>query len=180
MSEVEPKVVRGGARAARRAARSAPLPDNLSVGGGHVGQSNKPLSDADVLRIHHAVLDVLENIGLADATPSGIDYMTQAGAKLTPAGRLIFPRALVEDTVARAARHFVLHGQDPKHDMEPWGSRVYFRYRRSGRAHRRCQDGRLPRLDDEGSIRYRARRRHARASSFLPALGGLPRGRDSA
>ena len=28
--------------------------------------------------------------------------------------------------MARAARHFVLHGQDPKHDMEPWGSRVYF------------------------------------------------------
>ena len=40
------------------------------------------LSDADVLRIHHAALDVLENIGLADATPSGIEYMTKAGAKL--------------------------------------------------------------------------------------------------
>jgi trimethylamine--corrinoid protein Co-methyltransferase len=52
--------------------------------------------------------------------------MTKAGAQLNSAGRLIFPRALVEDTVAGAARHFVLHGQDPKHDMEPWGSRVYF------------------------------------------------------
>jgi trimethylamine--corrinoid protein Co-methyltransferase len=44
--------------------------------------------------------------------PGGIEYMTKAGAKMTPAGRLIFPRALVEDTVARAARRFVLHGQD--------------------------------------------------------------------
>jgi trimethylamine--corrinoid protein Co-methyltransferase len=85
-----------------------------------------PLSDAEVLRIHRAALDVLENIGLADATPGGIEYMTKAGAKMTPAGRLIFPRALVEDTVARAARRFVLHGQDAKHDMEPWDSRVYF------------------------------------------------------
>ncbi|MGD0490461.1 MAG: trimethylamine methyltransferase family protein [Steroidobacteraceae bacterium] len=127
MSEVESKIARGGARAARRAARMAPLPDSLRpVRPGMTGGRYKPLSDADVLRIHHAALDVLENIGLADATPSGIDYMTKAGAQLNSAGRLIFPRALVEDTVAGAARHFVLHGQDPKHDMEPWGSRVYF------------------------------------------------------
>lgn len=127
MSEVESKVARGGARAARRAARSAPLPDSLRpVRPGMPGGRYKPLEESDVLRIHHAALDVLEKIGLADATPSGIDYMTKAGAVLNSAGRLIFPRALVEDTVARAARHFVLHGQDPKHDMEPWGSRVYF------------------------------------------------------
>ncbi len=128
MSEVEAKVVRrGSARDSRRAARSAPLPDNIRpVRPGMTGGAYKPLSSADVLRIHHAALDVLENIGLADATPSGIEYMTRAGAKLTAEGRLLFPRALVEDTVANAARHFVLHAQDPKHDMEPWGSRVYF------------------------------------------------------
>ena len=127
MSEVEAKVARGGARAARRAARSAPLPDNIRpVRPGMPSGRYKPLSDADVLRIHHTALDVLENIGLADATPGGIEYMTKVGVKLTPEGRLIFPRALIEDTVARAARHFVLHAQDPKHDMEPWGSRVYF------------------------------------------------------
>ncbi len=127
MSEVEAKAVRGGARAARRAARSAPLPDSIRpVRPGMQSGRYKPLSEADVLRIHHAALDVLENIGLADATPSGIEYMTRAGAKLTPEGRLLFPRALIEDTVARAARHFVLHAQDPKYDMEPWGSRVYF------------------------------------------------------
>ena len=127
MSEVEVKVVRRGASAARRAARAAPLPENLRpVRPGMPGGRYTPLSDAEVLRIHRAALDVLENIGLADATPGGIEYMTKAGAKMTPAGRLIFPRALVEDTVARAARRFVLHGQDAKHDMEPWDSRVYF------------------------------------------------------
>jgi trimethylamine--corrinoid protein Co-methyltransferase len=127
MSEVEAKVVRRGASAARRASRAAPLPDNLRpVSPGMSGGRYKPLTDGEVLRIHHAALDVLENIGLADATPSGIEYMTNAGAKMTPEGRLIFPRSLVEDTVACAARHFVLHGQDAKHDMEPWDSRVYF------------------------------------------------------
>ena len=79
-----------------------------------------------MLKIHHAALDALETIGFADAPPSGIALMTKAGATLTSSGRLLFPRALVEDTVANAARHFVLHGQDPKYDMEPWGSKVYF------------------------------------------------------
>ncbi len=127
MSDGETILVRRGAREARRAARAAPLPDNLRpVTAGMPGGLYKPLADADVLRIHRAALDVLEQIGLADATPTGIEYMTRAGAKLMPNGRLVFPRALVEDTVARAGRHFVLHGQDPKHDLEPWGSRVYF------------------------------------------------------
>jgi trimethylamine:corrinoid methyltransferase-like protein len=36
---------------------------------------------------------------------------------------LLFPRALVEDTIAKAARHFVLHGQHPRNDLEPWGRR---------------------------------------------------------
>jgi trimethylamine--corrinoid protein Co-methyltransferase len=52
--------------------------------------------------------------------------MTAAGAILNDKGRLTFPRALIEDTIANTARRFVLHGQDPRHDMEPWGKRVYF------------------------------------------------------
>ena len=128
MNEAESSLVRrGGARAARRAARAAPLPDNLRpVSPGMRGGRYQPLTDADVVRIHHAALDVLEQIGLADATPSGVEYMTRAGAQLTPQGRLLFPRALVEDTLAKAGRRFVLHGQDPKHDLEPWDNRVYF------------------------------------------------------
>ena len=128
MSEIAEKLVRrGGAREARRAARAAPLPDSLRpVRPGMNGGRYQPLSDSDVLKIHHAALDALETIGFADAPPSGIEMMTRMGAKLTDSGRLLFPRALVEDTIANAARHFVLHAQDPKYDMEPWGSRVYF------------------------------------------------------
>jgi len=127
MSEVATPVRRGGAREARRAARAAPLPDHLKpVRPGMPGGAYKPLSDAEVLKIHHAALDALEHIGLADAPQSGIDLMTKAGAKLTDSGRLVFPRALIEDTIANAARHFPLYAQDPKYDMEPWGSKVYF------------------------------------------------------
>ena len=51
---------------------------------------------------------------------------SRRGCTLAEKGRLLFPRVLVEDTLATAARHFVLHGQDSKHDMEPWGRKVYF------------------------------------------------------
>ena len=123
----EVAVRRGGAREARRAARSAPLPESMRpVRPGMEGGRYQPLSDADVKKIHNAALDALETIGFADAPESGIELMTRAGAKLTDTGRLLFPRALVEDTIANAARHFVLHAQDPKYDMEPWGSKVYF------------------------------------------------------
>jgi trimethylamine---corrinoid protein Co-methyltransferase len=118
---------RRGGREARRALRAAPMAEaERPVRPGLEGGRYRPLSDADVLKIHHAALDVLENIGLADAIPSCVEVCTAAGAKLTDKGRLVFPRALVEDTVAKAARQFILPGQDPRHDMEPWGSRVYF------------------------------------------------------
>ena len=53
MSEIAEKLVRrGGAREARRAARAAPLPDNLRpVRPGMNGGRYKPLSEADVLKI---------------------------------------------------------------------------------------------------------------------------------
>jgi trimethylamine---corrinoid protein Co-methyltransferase len=117
----------GPTRDARRAMRAGPLPDNLKpVHPGMEGGRYRPLSDADVLRVHRTALRLLEEVGLADAPPSGVEYLTRAGCRLSEHGRLLFPAALVEDTVARAARHFVLHGQDRRHDMEPWGKKVYF------------------------------------------------------
>src|SRR5690606_31333090 len=118
---------RRGGREARRALRAAPMADSVKPGRpGLESGKFKPLSEADIGKIHHAALDVLENIGLADAIPTCIEACTAVGAKLTDKGRLIFPRALVEDTIAKAARHFILPGQDPRHDMEPWGTKTYF------------------------------------------------------
>lgn len=114
-------------RVARMAARAAPLPLNLRpVWPGMEGGRYRPLDDVDVRRIHSAALDILEHIGMADAPPSGIELLTAAGARLESNGRITFPRALVEDVIATAGRHFVLHGQAPRHDLEPWGKRVYF------------------------------------------------------
>ncbi len=114
-------------RSVRTAARAAALPDELRpVWPGMEGGNYRPLGEADVRRIHHAALDVLEQIGMADAPPSGVELLTAAGAVLQSNGRITFPRALVEDVIAQAGRRFVLHGQNPRHDLEPWGRKVYF------------------------------------------------------
>ncbi len=118
---------RGGGRAARKAIRSQPIAENLRpVRGGMEGGWYKPLSENNVLKIHHAALDALETIGLADAPPSGIKAMTKAGAILGEDGRLRFPRALIEDAIAATPKTLTLHGRDPNHHLEIGGNRVYF------------------------------------------------------
>ncbi|MBY5932343.1 trimethylamine methyltransferase family protein [Tateyamaria omphalii] len=118
---------RSGGRAARRAARATALPDHLRpVRPGLQGGRYNPLTDAEVARIHNAALDALETIGLADAPPSGVAYLTSAGAIQGDDGRIRFPRALVEDTLAQANRAITLHSRDGKHDLDLSGSRVHY------------------------------------------------------
>lgn len=118
---------RRSARDARRALRSGPLPDNLRpVWPGMSSGRFRPLSDTDVLAIHRTALRLLSEVGLADAPPSGVEILTRAGCTVSERNRLLFPQALVEDTLAKAARRFTLHAQDPRRDLEPWGKRSYF------------------------------------------------------
>ncbi|MGJ5618751.1 trimethylamine methyltransferase family protein [Sulfitobacter sp. MF3-043] len=118
---------RTGGRAARRAARAAPLADHLRpIRAGMNGGTYKPLTEEGMQRIHTAALDALEQIGLADAPPTGVAYLTAAGAIQGDDGRIRFPRALVEETIARANRSLTLHGRDPAHDLELSGNRVHY------------------------------------------------------
>ena len=89
------------------------------------GGTFSPLSKTGKDRIHQAALDALETIGLSQAPQTSVDYLTAAGAKLGDDGRIRFPRALVEDTIARANRSVILMGRDPRHDMELSGTRVH-------------------------------------------------------
>ncbi len=118
---------RAGGRQAKQALRAAPLEERLRpVRPGLEGGAYRPLSPEGVRRIHHAALDALEQIGLADAPPSGVETMTGAGAILGDDGRLRFPRALVEDMLAVAARDVVLAARDPEHDLQLSGARVHY------------------------------------------------------
>ena len=118
---------RSGGRAARTAARAAALPDELRpIRPGMEGGRYQPLSQAEVERIHETALQALEQIGLADAPQSGVEILTGAGAVLGDDGRIRFPRALVEDMLAKAARNITLHGRDPAHDLLLSGHRVHY------------------------------------------------------
>jgi trimethylamine--corrinoid protein Co-methyltransferase len=100
---------RPSGRDARRAQRAGPLPDHLRpVRPGMESGRFKPLSQSGVEQIHQTALRLLWEVGLGDATESGIEIMTAAGCTLNDAGRLLFPRALVEDTIAKAGSRFPL------------------------------------------------------------------------
>ncbi|WP_296417480.1 trimethylamine methyltransferase family protein [Pseudooctadecabacter sp.] len=118
---------RSGGRAARHAARAAKLSDDMRpIRPGMSGGTYKPLTEADVARIHDAALTALETIGLADAPPSGVTIMTEAGAVLGEDGRLRYPRALVEDMLAKACKDVTLVGREARHDLDLSGTRVHY------------------------------------------------------
>lgn len=118
---------RSGGRAARHALRAAPLPElDQPVRPGMSGGRYQPLNEQDVSKINEAVMEALETIGLSQATPSCIEICKSAGCSVDSNGRLLFPRSLVEDTIANAARDITLYGQDPAHDIQVSGDKVYF------------------------------------------------------
>jgi len=125
MNQISPR--RTGGRAARRASRAAPLTDAMRpIRPGQECTALKVLSDTDIHRIHAAALQILEEVGLADAPESGVAHLTRAGAEQGADGRIRFPRALVEDTVAHANRQITLHSRDGQHDLELSGARVHY------------------------------------------------------
>ena len=118
---------RAGGRAARKAARAAPLAEAMRpVRPGMQGGTYKPLSQLDMERINEAALCALEEIGLADAPQSGIDIMVRAGAILGDDGRLRYPRALIEDMLAKANRGVTLCARNPKHDLHLSEQKVHY------------------------------------------------------
>ena len=118
---------RTGGRQARVAMRAAPLADDVRpVRGGLPGGTYKPLSEAGMAKIHQSALEALEVIGLSNAPSSGVEILTGAGAILGDDGRIRFPRALVEDMLAVAARNITLHARDTRNDLHLSGTNVHF------------------------------------------------------
>lgn len=118
---------RSGGRAARQAVRASPLAEaKRPVRPGLEGGRYKPLTDEGVARIHEAALAALETIGLVNAPASGVEILTGAGAQLGDDGRIRFPRALVEDMLAKAARNITLCGRDERFDLDLSGARVHY------------------------------------------------------
>ena len=118
---------RSGGREARKALRAAPIAEALRpVQPGMTSDKYKPLSDAEIRSIHGSALQVLEEIGLADAPESGIELMVSAGATYGEDGRVRFPPKMVEAMLEKAARGITLHARDPKFDLKLTPNRVHY------------------------------------------------------
>ena len=114
-----------GQRIRTRRTRSPERPAVSAVWPGVLGGGFKPLTAEQTEAIHHAALDVLEATGMGDVPAVVADALAPKGMKIGTDGRLCFPRALVEDTIAAARRDIVLWGQRADTALELQGNRVY-------------------------------------------------------
>lgn len=93
---------------------------------GQRGGQYRPLSAADIGAIHDTALRLLSELGMGEVPDRLKRDLLAAGAAEDGAGRLRYPRALVEDAIASAAKSFILHGRDETRSIEVGGDRVYF------------------------------------------------------
>jgi trimethylamine--corrinoid protein Co-methyltransferase len=90
------------------------------------GGQYRPFSDADVQKIHHAVVTLLEKGGVKVFTRRGREYLKRAGAAVDEASSIVrIPRGLLEDAIASAPHSVTLCGRDPRHDIVLEGANVY-------------------------------------------------------
>ena len=87
-------------RRGRKARRDAP-PQQSAISPGMTGGHYQPLTEAEMQAVHNTVLDVLENIGVADPIPIVKEHALKKGCTIDDDGRLHFPSALVEDIIAK-------------------------------------------------------------------------------
>jgi trimethylamine--corrinoid protein Co-methyltransferase len=108
-----------------RKARQAAPPAASAIRPGVQGGRYRPLTGADEQKIHHAVLHVLEHIGMGDPIPILKERALERGCRINERGRLCFPRALVEDVIANTPKDIHFLGRDPKYDLDIGGKRVH-------------------------------------------------------
>ncbi|MCE8539400.1 trimethylamine methyltransferase family protein [Ruegeria pomeroyi] len=88
------------------------------------GDSWHPVPAETVTQLAEAAIIILTTIGMAEAPPVVCDAILAAGGRLDR-GRLLYPRALIEATLAEMPRRVLLAGQDPAHDLSVGGTRAY-------------------------------------------------------
>ncbi len=119
---------KGGGRKARMKKRAGGA-GVQAIWPGMPGGRYKPLTDSDMDKIHYAALGILERTGLGDWTQELLDLVLPKGAFLNQHNRLCFPRALMEDLIAGAAKEYIVHARGSragKDDMHCTGTNVHF------------------------------------------------------
>ena len=129
MHEIQPQRTsrRGNARAERLAKRKS-TSQSAAIRPGMTGGAYRPLSDADMAKIARAALDILDQVGVGDATEELLDIVLPKGCRLNEHGRVCFPVSLMEDIIAGAASSYTVYARGSragKDDMHCSGNNVY-------------------------------------------------------
>ncbi len=90
------------------------------------GGQYRPLAPGDLARIVDAAKTVLDRTGIQVHAGPCREVFRRAGCRVDEIrNRVYIPARLVEDGVRAAARHVLLAGREPRHDLELGGARVY-------------------------------------------------------
>ena len=118
---------RSGGRASRIAARQAPLElDVRPVRPGLPGGRFAPLTETDMQKVYDAALALLSDLGMGSPIEEFIEVVTAAGGRVDDAGRLRYPKGVVERAIETAAKEWVWHGFDDDRSITVGGDRVHF------------------------------------------------------
>ena len=119
---------RSGGRSARIAHRETPSDDRDATRTGHTGGQYQALSEADVRRIHDGALQILETVGMGviGNMPEGAKAILEQGGSLSDAGRILIPRAMVEDALGATCRKWTLHALDGERSLDIAPNHVHF------------------------------------------------------
>ncbi|MCP4317451.1 MAG: trimethylamine methyltransferase [Hyphomicrobiales bacterium] len=118
----------GAGRAGRIKARTAATPSK-AIRPGIPGGRYQPLTQIDMKNVHDAALTILEQTGVGDPTEELLDIVLSKGTFLNDHGRLCFPRVLMEDLIAGAAREYMVHARGSragKDDIHCTKKQVYY------------------------------------------------------
>ncbi|MDX1737824.1 MAG: trimethylamine methyltransferase family protein, partial [Alphaproteobacteria bacterium] len=117
---------KSGGRKQRLALREAG-PSTPPIQAGLPSGRYKPLTDTDLNLINDAALDILEDLGIGEATEEAIEIATPHGAFVNKHGRLCFPKDLVIKMLDKAASEYIVYSRDDKfQNLHVGGNRVNY------------------------------------------------------
>lgn len=82
------------------------------------GGMTPPLAEDQIQKIHLAALEILDDIGLADAPDEVIDLLTPHGARLSAHNRLLLSPDLIQKAMDDLPKTFTLFGRNEQHNLE--------------------------------------------------------------
>ena len=100
----------------------------MKVRKGVEGGSYKPLSETDIEKIHHASMEVFEEVGIQVNYPMALEAFRQAGAEVDDKNNIVRLKPdLARKLLSTAPSSITLHGREASGelDLELGGARVY-------------------------------------------------------